>query len=164
MPMIISGTGPQQEPITGRERLDDPGAPEQALAQFYRAFNDCDLQLMEVNWDPAAESVMDNPLGGIVRGWPEIRKVYERIFSGSRRVEVAFHDYTLHVLGEVFYAVGRERGRLVADATHPELRLAIRTTRIYRGVGGRWRQVHHHGSIDDPGMLAAYQAAIPGGE
>jgi hypothetical protein len=25
---------------------------------------------------------------------------------------------------------------------------------------GRWRQFHHHGSIDDPKMLQLYQAAI----
>jgi hypothetical protein len=27
---------------------------------------------------------------------------------------------------------------------------------------GRWRQYHHHGSIDDPAALQAYQLAIRG--
>jgi ketosteroid isomerase-like protein len=41
------------------------------------------------------------------------------------------------------------------------LDLAIRTTRIFRRDGsGRWRQVHHHGSIEDAKLLAAYQAAV----
>ena len=96
---------------------------------------------------------MDNPLGGIKRGWPEIRAVYERIFSGPGRVEVEFHDYTLHVIGDMFYAVGRERGILEARGT--KLALAIRTSRIYRRIDGVWRQVHHHGSIDDPRLLDA---------
>lgn len=151
---------PEQEPITGHEELGDLAAPVQALAQFYRAFNARDLELMEANWDPSPGAVMDNPLGGIVRGWSEIRKVYERVFSGRRRVQVEFHDYTLHVLGEAFCAVGRERGTLAAEGTRPELRLAIRTSRLFRRTGGRWRQLHHHGSIDDPELLAAYQRAI----
>lgn len=153
---------PVQDPITGCEELGELTAPQEALAQFYRAFNTRDLQLMEASWDPSPEAAMDNPLGGIVRGWPEIRRVYERIFAGRRRVQVEFHDYTLHVIGETFYAVGRERGSLAADGTHPELRLAIRTTRLFRWRGGRWRQVHHHGSMDDPELLAAYQRALRG--
>ena len=69
-----------------------------------------------------------------------------------------FYDYTLHEAGEVFYAVGRERGKLhIGDEV---LRLAIRTTRVYRRIERRWRQVHHHGSMDDPGMLAQYQEAV----
>jgi hypothetical protein len=38
--------------------------------------------------------------------------------------------------------------------------MAIRTSRFFRLVDGQWRQQHHHGSIDDPALLAAYQAAV----
>ena len=145
-------------PITGREDPGTLGEPEQALVQFYRAFNDRDLGLMAENWQDSPEVAMDNPLGGIKRGWPEIRSVYERIFAGAARVQVEFHDYTLHVIGDVFFAVGRERGMFETDGT--KLDLAIRTTRIFRRAGGRWRQVHHHGSIDNPDLLGAYQQAV----
>jgi hypothetical protein len=30
------------------------------------------------------------------------------------------------------------------------------------GSYGHWRQYHHHGSIDDPGALRAYQQAVGG--
>ena len=104
---------------------------------------------------------MDNPLGGIMRGWPEIRGVYKRLFSGPARVRVEFLDYTLHVLDRVFFAVGRERGQLKAG--NDVLELDIRTTRVFRFTGGRWRQVHHHGSIDQPDLLATYQEVVTGG-
>ncbi|MBV9743896.1 MAG: hypothetical protein JO099_09035 [Acidobacteriia bacterium] len=55
-------------------------------------------------------------------------RVYQRIFEGPSRVTVEFHDYTLHQFGDVFYAVGRERGSL--DGQAEPLELAIRTTRI----------------------------------
>jgi ketosteroid isomerase-like protein len=149
---------PIETPITGRENFVDSSEPIAALAQFYRAFNTRDLELMAENWEASDEAAMDNPLGGIMRGWNHIRAVYQRIFAGSARVQVEFHDYTLHVAGNVFYAVGRERGTFERDGN--KLDLAIRTTRIFKRVGGRWRQVHHHGSIDDPELLKAYQLAV----
>ena len=144
--------------ITGRENpssLDDRLA---AIAEFYRAFNTRDLTLMERNWTRSGEAVMDNPVGGIRRGWAEIRSVYEQIFRSNARVEVEFYDYSIASADDMFYAAGRERGRLTSPTT--TLDLAIRTTRVFRRVEGRWRQIHHHGSIDDPQRLAAYQDAV----
>lgn len=146
------------EPITGREPDEALTEPVRALTQFYRAFNTRDLVLMGENWANSDDVAMDNPLGGIKRGWPEIRAVYERIFRGPARVEVEFYDYTLHLVGDIFYAVGRERGILEARGT--KLALAIRTSRIYRRIDEVWRQVHHHGSIDDPRLLDAYQKTV----
>lgn len=61
----------------------------------------------------------------------------------------------------MFCAVGRERGffRLGEE----EVDLAIRTNRVFVKMEKRWRQVHHHGSIDDPELLARYQKAVSGG-
>jgi ketosteroid isomerase-like protein len=146
-------------PITGREADSDPTTPHGALVAFYRAFNSRDLRLMERNWQQSAESVMNNPIGGIKRGWPEISAVYARIFGARGKVEVEFHDYTLHVADDVFWAIGRERGRYEGDGT--ALTLAFRTTRLFRrDRDRRWLQVHHHGSIEDPQLLAAYQQAV----
>src|SRR5512139_1241045 len=153
---------PIEQAITGARYT--PGqvitSPEAALEQFYAAFNGRDLALMAENWAQTDEIALDNPLGGIRRGWAEIRPLYERVFSGPARVYVEFHDYTLHAGADFFYAVGRERGYFRRDGT--ELPLAIRTSRVFRRIGGRWKQVHHHGSIDDPALLARYQAAVPG--
>jgi ketosteroid isomerase-like protein len=134
--------------------------PEVALEQFYAAFNGRNLALMAENWAQTDEIALDNPLGGIRRGWNEIRPLYERVFGGPARVYVEFHDFTLHVGDDCFYAVGRERGHYRLGDT--ELALAIRTSRVYRKIEGRWKQVHHHGSIDDPDLLARYQSAVLG--
>ncbi len=147
--------------ITGREEKAGLTGPLRALVEFYEAFNGRDLELMARNWAQSDEIVMDNPLGGIKRGWGEIKAVYGRIFHGSARVYVEFYDYTIHETQEMFYAVGRERGEFRLGET--VIRLAIRTSRIFRLMEGAWRQVHHHGSIEDPALLARYQSAIQGG-
>ncbi len=151
---------PVQEAITGKEQQGDLSSPSQALIQFYCAFNSGNLSMMSENWSQSDDIAMDNPLGGIKRGWNEIRPVYERIFSGPAKVYVEYFDYTIHDTPDMFYAVGRERGYLRLGGE--ELALAIRTSRIFQKRGGRWKQVHHHGSIEDAQLLARYQSIVLG--
>jgi SnoaL-like domain len=151
---------PIQTPITGNEDQGGLSSPFQALVQFYHAFNTGDLDGMSRNWEQSEDIAMDNPLGGIMRGWSEIAEVYKRIFNSPADVYVEYYDYTIHEHGEVFYAVGRERGFFQLGETRVDL--AIRTTRIFRKVGNTWRQTHHHGSIDNAELLANYQSAVLG--
>jgi hypothetical protein len=136
----------KNQPITGVEVPQDLGAPLGALQEFYYALNHRDLERMAENWERSDEAAMNNPLGGIKRGWPDIASVYRTIFSSPAEVHVEFVDYTLHETSDLFYAVGRERGWY--QTASGRLDLAIRTTRIFRRAGQRWKQVHHHGSID----------------
>jgi ketosteroid isomerase-like protein len=151
----------ESNPITGKEVTDGLPADIAALVQFYRALNSRDLSLMAANWLTSEEAVMDNPVGGIMRGWNAIRSVYERVFAGSGQFRFEFYDYSIHRTAETFLAVGRERGEYRA-LSGDTLQMAIRTSRFYRLIDGQWRQLHHHGSIDDPALLAAYQAAVRG--
>ena len=152
------GMKPIQEPITGNEELGDLSQPPQALAQFYRAFNTRDLKMMDENFAHSDEVAIDNPLGGIRRGADEPHKMYEGVFKSPADVHVEFWDYTIHRAGDVFWAVGRERGTYHdGDAVK---NLNIRTTRIFQMMNGHWRQMHHHGSIEDARLLGDYQSAV----
>jgi ketosteroid isomerase-like protein len=152
------GAQPIQEPITGNEELGDLSQPQQALAQFYRAFNSRDLKMIDDNFAHSDEVAIDNPLGGIRRGTDEPHKMYEGVFKSPANVHVVFWDYTIHRAGDVFWAVGRERGTYVDGGV--EKNLNIRTSRIFQLIDGRWRQMHHHGSIEDAMLLADYQNAV----
>jgi hypothetical protein len=157
--MIVTVT----RPITGAE-CAEAATPLGALSEFYRAFNGRSLDLIRENWHPS-ECVLDNPLGGIRRGWDEIEPLYARLFGGKAKIHVVFFDYSLHESAELFVATGRERGYFEpghSDQNDVRIELAIRTSRVYRKVDGRWRQIHHHGSIEDPVSLAQYQAAVLG--
>lgn len=147
-----------QTPITGNESSGNPDSSYQALVQFYKAFNTRDLDLMAQNWANSPNIAMSNPLGGIKHGWKEIQPLYARIFRGKAEVYVEYHDYTVHESNNMFYAVGRERGYFRTAET--EIALAIRTSRIFQKIDGQWRQVHHHGSIEDPALLDRYQRSV----
>jgi hypothetical protein len=101
---------------------------------------------------------MDNPIGGIRRGWPAIGEGYAKLFSGPAIVRVSFHDFVAHGNNDFHLFVGREKGYCETPAVRLELR--IRTSRWFVKMRGVWRQLHHHGSIDEPALLADYQRAI----
>ncbi len=149
-----------QEPITGSESREGYSAPQQALVDFYDAFNGRNIVKMRGNWHSSGNIAMDNPLGGIKRGWEEIEPVYEKIFNGMVCVYVEFYDYTIDESPDTFLAIGRERGTF--EKNGEAITLAIRTSRVFRKVDGVWRQVHHHGSIEDPALLERYQRAVKG--
>jgi len=138
--------------------IKNESAEIMALSKFYKAFNNQDMQLMEQSWLNTAEISMDNPIGGIRRGWEEIGKGYHKIFTGKAKVYVEFYEFSIHKTSSMFFATGRERGYFRTNEI--EIPLEIRTSRIYILDEGIWRQIHHHGSIDNPDLLKTYQEAI----
>jgi len=76
------------------------------------------------------------------------RLVCERIFHGGQNLTVESCNYTLHTFGDVFCAVGRERGTVTGSGRSKQLRIC--TTHVLHGDGsGHWRRIHHHGSFND---------------
>lgn len=133
-----------------------------ALECFYFAFNQRSLDALEAIWAQGPLISLKNPLGGIMRGLDDIRALYQRIFDGPAQVWVEFYDVVEYVGQDTVVFAGRERGEFTLnDRSVP---LAIRTTRVFQYFGGQlgWRQVHHHGSIDDSEALARYQRAVRG--
>jgi hypothetical protein len=61
--------------VTGAETLAGDSGPLDALIGFYHAFNARDLRGLAANWMDGDTPSMDNPIGGIRRGWPAIREV-----------------------------------------------------------------------------------------
>lgn len=145
-------------PITGKETLTTESSPMNALINFYTAFNNRNFSLMEANWLQTEEVSMSNPLGGLKREWRNIKEVYKKIFSADARVYVEFYNYSIHATTDMFVAVGLERGLL--EVKDKKIELAIRTSRIYKWHNNTWKQIHHHGSMDNPTLLKIYQSTL----
>lgn len=147
-----------KQAITGQEIKSGVISPYSVLVDFYQAFNTKDFELMQENWLQTADASMANPLGGIKRGWSEIKEVYKKIFNGAVTVYVEFYDYSILTTEKMFIAVGREKGTIKIN--DKVIELAIRTSRSYCLVDGQWRQIHHHGSMDNPQLLKTYQEIL----
>lgn len=146
--------------IDGSETKSGDGGPLDALIEFYLAFNAADLAGLGSVWLDGSTPSMDNPIGGIRRGWTQIAEGYAKLFDGRAKVDVTFHDFTSQGGDGWHLFVGRERGACRTPAE--TLAVAFRTTRWFVRDDGAWRQLHHHGSIEDPKMLASYQRLIFG--
>ncbi|MEM7180840.1 MAG: nuclear transport factor 2 family protein [Spirochaetota bacterium] len=148
--------------ITGKEEGYTTKSPIGSLVEFYNAFNSKNMELMLQNWYDSPHASMSNPLGGIKRGCSEIKQVYEKIFHSPAEVYVEYYDFTIFEMDGSFQAVGRERGYFKLAGRQVELK--IRTSRCFVQVGERFRQLHHHGSIEFPESLANYQNAVRTGD
>ena len=60
--------------------------------------------------------------------------------------------------GDWHLFVGRERGQ--CKTPRETIDVAFRTTRWFVRKDDAWRLLHHHGSVEDPKMLADYQRLI----
>lgn len=145
--------------INGSENLENVvDSKLRALINFYKAFNQRDLKLMQSVWLNTDEASMNNPVGGIMRGWNNIESVYDKIFNGKAKVYVEFYDFTFHSTDNMFLVTGRERGFFEKGNT--KIDLVIRTSRVFIKENGDWKQIQHHGSIDNPDLLKKYQDGI----
>jgi hypothetical protein len=126
-----------------------------ALETFYRAFTDADLELLTEVWLDHPLVQMDTPIGGLRRGLNDVTALFTSPLDGWIEFGDVLEIWT--PANAVF--AGRERGDyVVAGETLP---LTTRTTHCisYAASNGGWRLVHHHGSFDDPNLLARYQDA-----
>jgi hypothetical protein len=147
-----------------RNRLDQatdtsPDGARAVLESFYYALNHRDTDAMRGVWTDHSLAQLNNPLGGILRDGTRAVELYARIFAGPARLEIAFTDIVEYVGTDHVVYAGRETGHYSTDDL-PMVPVAIRTTRYFRCQDGRLAQYHHHGSIDDPAALTAYQHAL----
>jgi ketosteroid isomerase-like protein len=132
-----------------------------ALESFYYAWHHRDADALRAVWSDHPLAQLDNPVGGILRGGDAITGLYEKALASPADIRVTFGDVVAYYGDGDAVFTGREVGSYISpDGT--TIPLEIRTTRYFRYDDGHWRQYHHHGSIDDPGALRAYQEAIRG--
>ncbi len=133
------------------------------VESFYYAFNQRDMDVFAQVWANHELTQLNNPLGGILRGYEPIANLYQGIFTGPASVWVELSDIVEFQSEDMVVFAGRETGEFTkGDKT---ISLLIRTSRIVQWLGADigWKQTHHHGSIDDSQLLKEYQQAVRGG-
>lgn len=116
-----------------------------ASAQFYAALNRMlkgDAGPMQGIWSHGADVTAMHPIGGRHVGWDAVRTSFEKVSELASDGKVELRDQLVHIIGDVGYEAGVERGR-VTLAAEP-VTIEHRVTNIYRREGGIWKIIHHH--------------------
>lgn len=120
-----------------------------ASAGFYAAVNRLqrgDPGPMLARWSHAPDVTNMGPQGGRQEGWEAVRAYWEeaarRAAASSAAVTAAAGDLVIRVVGDLAYACGTERVRIVRDGATTEIE--PRATNIFRREGGVWKLVHRH--------------------
>jgi hypothetical protein len=132
------------------------------IESFYFAFNNKDLEVFGKVWANHQRIQLNNPLGGILRGYESISALYEQVFNGPASMWVELSDIVEFQTENMIVFAGRESGEFTKN--NRTIPLSIRTSRVIQWFGSEtgWQQVHHHGSIDDPHLLDIYQQTVRG--
>jgi hypothetical protein len=145
--------------------IHEPGieGAKMLMESFYFAFNNRNMDVFNKVWANHQLIQLNNPLGGILRGYVSIAALYEQVFNGTASVWVELSDIVEFQTENMIVFAGRESGEFTKN--NRTLPLSIRTSRVIQWFGSDtgWKQVHHHGSIDDPHLLDVYQQAVHGG-
>jgi len=130
------------------------------MESFYFAFNNKNLDVLGKVWANHQLIQLNNPLGGILRGYESIAALYGQVFTGPASVWVELSDIVEFQTEDMIVFAGREAGEFTKN--NRTLPLSIRTSRVVQWFGSDigWKQVHHHGSIDDSRLLDEYQQAV----
>jgi ketosteroid isomerase-like protein len=147
--------------INGYGDTSELSEPELAIYGFYKAFNEKNMAAITKIWANTEDITIENPAGGIRRGWSDLKWAYGKVLGSPAKVSAEFYDYTIHIAGEVFWSVGRER--IFLNISGDDITMSVRITRIFRMIDGKWRLVHLHGSFEDPDMLRKYQQVTGSG-
>jgi len=130
------------------------------MESFYFAFNNKNLDVLGKVWANHQLIQLNNPLGGILRGYESIAALYGQVFTGAASVWVELSDIVEFQTEDMIVFAGREAGEFTKN--NRTLPLSIRTSRVVQWFGSDigWKQVHHHSSIDDSRLLDEYQQAV----
>jgi ketosteroid isomerase-like protein len=120
---------------------------------FYRSFEKKDLEAMEAVWSKGMGCLCIHPGRDALKGWPEIRDAWERIFQNTSYLEIDIDILTVEVSGDLAYVVLIENVLQISGGESGTDRFANRrlearsmATNGFERMAGQWYMTHHHGS------------------
>jgi len=103
---------------------------------FYRAFNQRDLEAMDMLWSQSADVTCIHPGWNLLSGREDVMESWEAIMSNPAQPRMVSGGATPQIHGEWAVVVCRE---FVGG-------MPLIATNVFVREGFDWRLVHHHGS------------------
>ncbi len=135
---------------TEEGRVTIPDADRQEVLavndEFYAALNTLfkgDSGPMEAMWSHADDVTYMGPMGGSLKGWPEVKRIWAQQAAMKLGGKVEPKHVTAVVGHGMALVTNIEWGENPHMASGPE-KVDIRATNVYRWEDGAWKMIHHH--------------------
>ena len=124
-------------------RTSDVERVNAASQVFIAAISARDIRAMEKLWAHESYVAFMGPLSTtLVVGWDGVRKAWEMRFNQFERVTVSLAESHVHANGDVAWAVGVEKVRLLRK-NGDTLSFDAFVTNVFEKRDGRWLMVSH---------------------
>jgi ketosteroid isomerase-like protein len=119
----------------------DRDAVAAANADFYAAFEACDLDAMSKLWEHSDRIVCTHPGWASLRGWGQVAASFFALFQNAQNLQFILTKETAEVAGDTAWVSVDENILQGSNAT------TVAAFNLFvRGDEGRWLLVAHHAS------------------
>jgi ketosteroid isomerase-like protein len=119
----------------------DRDAVAAANADFYAAFEACDLDAMSKLWEHSDRIVCTHPGWASLRGWGQVAASFFALFQNSQNLQFILTKETAEVAGDTAWVSVDENILQGSNAT------TVAALNLFvRGSAGEWLLVAHHAS------------------
>jgi ketosteroid isomerase-like protein len=115
-----------------------------ANQDFYRAFEQRDLEAMSTLWSKGTDCLCIHPGRPALRGWDQIRMAWEQIFQNTEMFQISTSIITADVSGNLGYIVLVEQISQIIQGR--QITIQSMGTNVFENMAGNWYLIHHHGS------------------
>jgi len=112
--------------------------------QFYRAFENLDVGLMDSIWAHQEYVTCIHPGWSIRVGWPAVRDSWVVIFNNTFSMEFELTELQVQVAADVAWVICTENISSRVGESPQESRVVA--TNLFERIGEEWKIIHHHGS------------------
>ncbi len=123
---------------------DDKILVQEINSEFYHAFENLSIEMMERLWKHEDNTVCIHPGWDLFTGWLAIRESWITIFSNTEMIKFIITNTKVRVFENVAVVVCLENIETLVNGEI--LRLGVIATNIFEQIDNQWLLIHHHGS------------------
>ena len=112
--------------------------------QFYRAFENLDVGLMDSMWAHQEYVTCIHPGWSIRVGWPAVRDSWVVIFNNTFSMEFELTELQVQVAADIAWVICTENISSRVGESPQNSRVVA--TNLFERIGEEWKIIHHHGS------------------
>ena len=124
-----------------KERIEEA---TQMNEQFYRAFENLDVGLMDSMWAHEEYVTCIHPGWSIRLGWPAVRDSWVVIFNNTFSMAFELTELQVQVAADVAWVICTENISSRVGESPQNSRVVA--TNLFERIGDEWKIIHHHGS------------------